>query len=139
MCSVQPSKFFSLTIRRFIATALAFLAILVLSTFPGWHPETDENGSEREVKDFPSKTVSYLAIASVALASIFLFVSILWQHIASAAAASMVRSLTYGAAEGSVGAAGIALGWTAVVCQIIVGLGIMLMILSIKILNAIAS
>ena len=103
-------------------------------TFPGWHSEEDASGSQREVKPLPSKIASYLATSLVALASIFLFVSMLWQHIASAVAASMVRSLSYGTAAGSAGAAAIALGWTAVFCLFIGLAGIVLMILSVKVL-----
>jgi hypothetical protein len=115
--------------------AFSFLAILILSSFPGWHTETEESGSEREVKPFPSKLASYLATALVAFASIFLFVSMLWQHIASAAAASMVGSLTYGMAEGRVGPAAMALGWTAAFCQFVAFGGIVIMVLSMKVLT----
>ena len=119
--------------------AFSFLSILVLSTFPGWHTETEENGSEssiadREIKPFPSKLASHLGAALTVFGSIFLFVSMLWQHVSSAAAASMVGSLTYGTVEGRVGPAAMALGWTAVFCQFVVFAGIMVMILSIKVL-----
>jgi len=83
---------------------------------------------------FPSRLASYQATGLVAFGSIFLFISILWQHIASAAAASMISSLTYGTAEGRVGPAAMALGWTAVLCQFVAFAGIVLLILSIKVL-----
>jgi hypothetical protein len=125
-------------ILRFIAVALSCLALLVLSTFPRWHTETEDSESEREVKPFPSKPASHLATALIALASIFLFMSILWQHIASAAAASMVGSLTYGTAGGSVGTAATALGWTAVFCKFVALAGMVSMVLSIKVLTRLA-
>jgi hypothetical protein len=120
--------------------AFSFLAILLLSSFPGWHTETVENGSEseREVMPFPSKSGSYFATALIAFGSIFLFVSMLWQHIASAVAASMVGNLTYGIAEGRVGPAAIALGWTAVFFQFVAFAGIIFNILSIKVMREVA-
>jgi len=41
---------------------------------------------------------------------------------------------SYGTAEGRVGAAAMALGWTAVLCQFLAFAGIVLLILSIKVL-----
>ncbi|UZP42348.1 hypothetical protein NXS19_010164 [Fusarium pseudograminearum] len=36
-----------------IAIIFAFICLLLLATFPGWHEETDSEGSDREVKPFP--------------------------------------------------------------------------------------
>ncbi|KAL2063544.1 hypothetical protein VTL71DRAFT_5349 [Oculimacula yallundae] len=119
----------------FISIALSVLAIVLLSTFPRWHTETDDDGSEREVKPFPSKKISYSATALIGLASIFMFVSILWQHIVSATAAVMVDDLTYGAAKGSVGSAAMAIGWTAVSCLLLTFVATLIMVWSIKVLS----
>ena len=111
---------------RIITMAFSFLAILLLSTFPGWRTESGENDSdsEQEVMPFPSKSKSYFAATLIAFGSMLLFVSVLWQHIASATAASMVSSLSYGTIEGKVGPAAIALGWTAVLLYFVAFAGI---------------
>lgn len=104
--------------------------MLLLSTFPGWHEEVDEHGGEREVKPFPSRSVSQSALAVIALASLFAFVSILWQHIASSATATMIQSLSYGTVTGHVGTAAMALGWVGVFLSVLVTIGLLIMILS---------
>jgi len=105
---------------------------LLLSTFPGWHTEDDGSGSEREVKPFPSRTVSYIVLTLLALASLLIFVSVFWQHIASSAAVTMGQSLSYGAVKGKVGVLAMVLGWIAVFLDILSMLAILIMILSIK-------
>ncbi|KAA8566090.1 hypothetical protein EYC84_008694 [Monilinia fructicola] len=45
-----------------IAIIFAFICLLLLATFPGWHEEEDALGSEREVKPFPSRPVSQVAL-----------------------------------------------------------------------------
>ncbi|RHZ64666.1 hypothetical protein CDV55_103919 [Aspergillus turcosus] len=119
----------------FIAVVLTFLCFVLLATFPGWHEEVDEDGSEREVKPFPSRRVMQVALGSSALSFIFGLVSILWQHINSSAAGTMSESLTYGAIESHVGTAAMILGWAAVVCLGIVALALLIMILSIRMLT----
>ena len=90
-----------------------------------------------EVKPFPSRGSSFLTTLLVAIASGFMFVSMLWQHIASAAAVSMVSTLTYGSVEGHVGAAATTLGWVAVLLQLVSCAGLIIMILSISALSEI--
>ncbi|GAB1198082.1 hypothetical protein APSETT444_007390 [Aspergillus pseudonomiae] len=104
-------------------------------TFPGWHEEVDETGSEREVKPFPSRPVSQAALGLSSLGFIFALISILWQHINSSAAGTMAESLTYGAIESHVGTAAMILGWAAVACLGIVTLALLVMIMSISLLR----
>ncbi|TVY27973.1 hypothetical protein LHYA1_G003510 [Lachnellula hyalina] len=133
----------------FTAVPLVFITILLLATFPGWHEEGDAEGSEREAKPFPSRPVSQLALGLITLASLFAFVSSLWQHIvlvsqvgiqpifqhiATSAAASMIRSLSYGTVRGHVGPAAMALGWVGVFFSIVVTIGLLIMVLSIRVL-----
>ncbi|KAJ5722881.1 hypothetical protein N7488_000916 [Penicillium malachiteum] len=80
--------------------AAAVICFLMLGTFPGWHEETDENESTVEVKPLPSRQVSQAALAAAALRFSFGFISVLWQHINSAAAASMAEKLSYGQITG---------------------------------------
>lgn len=120
---------------RIIAVAVTFVCFLALATFPGWHEEVDEDGSEREVKPFPSRPVSQVALGLSALGFIFALISILWQHINSSATGTLSESLTYGAIESHVGTAAMILGWAAVVCLGVVALALLIMIMSISLLR----
>jgi hypothetical protein len=107
---------------------------LILASFPRWHEEDDQNGSEREVKPFPSRLLSQSALAVLTLAALLVFVSVFWQHIASSGAVTMVQSLSYGALKGKLGVVTVVLGWCAVVLDALSAVGILIMILSISIL-----
>src|SRR3954454_11806253 len=98
---------------RIIATIFAFICLLLLATFPGWHEEEDDNGSEREVKPFPSRPVSQIALAIIFIASIFILVSVLWQHTASVAASIIAQDLGNGSVKSGVGSTAMVLGWFA--------------------------
>ena len=118
-----------------MAVALAFVTIGLLSTFPGWHEETDERGSLRDVKPFPSKSVSRIALGTSLLASLLALVSMMWQHTASVAAATTAEDLTYGAVKSQVGAASMALGWTGLALLAISAIGLLVMILSLSLID----
>ncbi|KAJ5663109.1 hypothetical protein N7507_003840 [Penicillium longicatenatum] len=119
----------------YISVVLIFACFLLLSTFPGWHSETLDGGSEVEVKPFPSRPVSQLALGIITLSFGFLFVSVFWQHINSSSTASMAETLTYGAVSGHVGTAAMVLGWFAVGLTASVTIGLLIMIMSISILS----
>ncbi|KAE9366833.1 hypothetical protein N431DRAFT_548554 [Stipitochalara longipes BDJ] len=114
---------------------LVFIAILLLMTFPGWHEEEGSDGSERDVKPFPSQPVSYLVLALLTLASLLIFVSVFWQHIASSAAVTMGQSLSYGTVKGKVGTVAAVLGWGSVFLDILAAVAMFIMILSIRVLS----
>ena len=118
----------------FITIPLVFISILLLGTFPSWHTEEDEGGSEREVKPFPSRRVSYIILALLTLSSLLIFVSVFWQHIAAASALSMVRSLSYGTVKVRVGTLAMVLGWGSVALDVIAAIGIYVMIASFRVL-----
>ena len=122
---------------RFTSIPLIAIAILLLTTFPGWHEEEDSDGTEVEVKRFPSKPISYVVLVVLTIVSLLTFVSVLWQHITSSAAATMGQSLSYGTVEGHVGTVAMVLGWGAVLCNLIAALGILIMVVSINLLAAI--
>ena len=115
--------------------ALALLTFCLLGTFPGWQEETDENGSIRDVKPFPSRPVSQVAFAAVTLATFLALISMMWQHTASVAAATAAQDLTYGAVNSQVGAESMALGWLGFAFLAIPAVGLLLMILSISLLD----
>ncbi|KAG9244890.1 Ca2+ regulator and membrane fusion protein Fig1-domain-containing protein [Calycina marina] len=117
-----------------IAIIFAFICLLLLATFPGWHEEEDREGSEREVKPFPSRPVSQTALAIIFIASIFVLVSVLWQHTASVAASIIAQDLGNGSVKSGVGTTAMVLGWFSFALLIIVTIGLLVMILSINVL-----
>ena len=119
---------------RIVAIVLAFVCFLLLATFPGWHEEHDDNGSDREVKPFPSRPVSQIALALIFVASVFVLVSVLWQHTASVGASTIAQDLGNGSVRSGVGTAAMILGWFGFALLIIVTIGLLVMILSIRIL-----
>ncbi|PNY18227.1 Uncharacterized protein TCAP_07589 [Tolypocladium capitatum] len=118
-----------------IAIIFAFLCLLLLATFPGWHEEEDSEGSEREVKPFPSRPVSQIALAIIFIASIFILVSVLWQHTASVAASVIAQDFGNGAVRSGVGTSAMVMGWFSFTLLIIVTIGLLVMILSIRVLG----
>jgi len=119
-----------------VAIILAFITFVLLATFPGWHEERDrETGSELDVKPFPSRPVSQVALSLIFIASIFVLVSVLWQHTASVAAATVCQDLGNGSVKSGVGTSAMVLGWFGFVLLIIVTIGLLVMILSIIVLD----
>jgi Ca2+ regulator and membrane fusion protein Fig1 len=108
---------------------------LLLATFPGWHEEEDAAGSEREVKPFPSRPVSQIALAIIFIASIFVLVSVLWQHTASVAASIIAQDFGNGSVRSGVGTTAMVLGWFSFALLIVVTIGLLVMILSIRVLS----
>jgi hypothetical protein len=115
-----------------VAIILAFVCFLLLATFPGWHEEVDEDGSVENKKPFPSRPVSQVALAIIFIASIFVLVSVLWQHTASVAAATIAQDLGNGSVRGGVGSTAMILGWFSFALLIIVTIGLLVMILSLQ-------
>jgi len=118
-----------------VAIVLAFVTFILLATFPGWHEERDEHGSDVDVKPFPSRPVSQVALALIFIASIFVLVSVLWQHTASVAAATVAQDLGNGSVRSGVGTSAMVLGWFGFVLLIIVTIGLLVMIVSIAVLD----
>jgi len=118
---------------------MAFVVFILLATFPGWHEETDgRTGSEVDVKPFPSRPVSQAALALIFIASIFILVSVLWQHTASVAAAQVAQDFGNGSVRSGVGSGAMVLGWFAFALLILVTTGLLVMILSIHLLDRLA-
>jgi hypothetical protein len=119
-----------------VAIILAFVTFLLLATFPGWHEERDAHtGSDIDIKPFPSRPVSQVALALIFIASIFVLVSVLWQHTASVAAAQIAQDFGNGSVRSGVGTSAMVLGWFAFALFIIVTIGLLVMILSIHLLD----
>jgi hypothetical protein len=120
---------------RFVAIILSAITLFLLSTFPGWHEEIDENGSDTEVKPFPSRQTSLLAASCQGFASGFTLISATWQHVATVGASSAIQALANGAVLTTVGTTAMALGWPAVALGTVVFVGLVVMILSINLLD----
>ncbi|KAJ4376835.1 hypothetical protein N0V85_009004 [Neurospora sp. IMI 360204] len=120
-----------------IAIIFAFVCLLLLATFPGWHEEEDSEGSEREVKPFPSRPVSQVALVIIFIATIFVLVSVLWQHTASVAASVIAQDFGNGSVMAGVGSSAMVMGWFSFTLLIIVTIGLLVMILSMRVLREI--
>ena len=120
----------------FMSVVLAFICIVLLSTFPGWHEERDERtGSDVDVKPFPSRPVSQVALVCTFVASVLLLVASLWQHIGAVGAAAMAESSNYGNVKTDIGAGAMAIGWISFTLAMIVTVGLLAMLLSIIVLD----
>ncbi|KKA28851.1 hypothetical protein TD95_000261, partial [Thielaviopsis punctulata] len=119
-----------------IAIIFAFICFLLLLTFPGWHDHDDgSNSSVREVKSFPSRPVSQIALTIIFISSVFVLVSVLWQHTASVSAAVISQSMANGSVKSGIGSSAMVMGWFSFALLIIVTIGLLVMILSIGILH----
>ncbi|KAI9757037.1 MAG: 26S proteasome regulatory subunit 6B [Chaenotheca gracillima] len=118
-----------------VAIILAFICLILLATFPGWHEEEDDRGSVTEKKPFPSRAVSQVALAIIFVSSIFVLVSVLWQHTASVAAATIAQDLGNGSVKSGVGTTAMILGWFGFALLIIVTIGLLVMILSMHLME----
>jgi hypothetical protein len=114
---------------------LGAFCFVLLSTFPGWQTEEGSDGSEREVKPFPSTPVSQVALISALAASVLALVAALWQHLSSAATSTMAGTLMYGTVSAQVGAGAMAMGWVGTALLFVVMFGLLIMILSMKVLE----
>jgi hypothetical protein len=119
----------------FISIPLSIISFLLLATFPGWHEEENSEGSERQVKPFPSRPVSRVALGCITVSAIVALLASFWQHMAGAAASAMAAAFTYGAAKGGIGVGAMVCGWLSFVLLMVVALGLLMMILSIKVLE----
>ena len=72
------------------------------------------------MKPFPSRPVSQIALAASALAAVLALVSMMWQ---------------YRTVKSGVGTVSLALGWTGFALMALTAIGLLVMILSIRILD----
>jgi hypothetical protein len=124
-----------------IAIVFAFIATLLMATFPGWHKEEndDEEGSAQEVKNFPNKTTIHVAFASIGLASAFGCASAFWQHIGASVASTMTRHLTNNQAITHTGTIAMVFAWLGTALCSISAVALLVMIMSYGIFEEIAS
>ena len=112
------------------------MVFALLATFPGWHEEYDaRTGEDVDNKPFPSRPSSAFCCFALALASIFLLASALWQHVAAAAASSLTAAISQGFLQGSIGPTATALVWLSFALMTISFAGTLVIILSISVLD----
>jgi len=109
---------------RIIAIILAALVLLLLASFPVYEQESAD-GPPR--KRLPSTFISQICLAIIFVASIFVLVSVLWQHTASVAAATIAENLGNGSVATGVGVTSMVLGWFGFALLIIVTIGLLVM------------
>lgn len=105
-----------------VAIILATMVLLLLATFPSSEP-----GYKGEPALMPSRAVSQVALAIIFVAAIFVLVSVLWQHTASVAAATIAANMGNGSVETGVGVTAMVLGWFGFALLIIVTIGLLVM------------
>ncbi|KAL4909621.1 Ca2+ regulator and membrane fusion protein Fig1-domain-containing protein [Aspergillus multicolor] len=115
-----------------ISVILLFLSICIMATFPGWHEEVDDSGSEVEVRPFPSRPKTQLCMTFQALAALVLITAILWQHVAAVAQAATTEAAFGGTVTGGVGDVAMGLSWGALAANLLVVCGIGFMILNLR-------
>jgi hypothetical protein len=119
-----------------MAVVLAFSSIILLSTFPGWHEESDrETGSLVDIKPFPSRPISQIALACSFVASVLLLISALWQHVGSVGAAAMAEIAYQKTVHTTIGTQAVSMAWASFTITTIVTMGLFVMILSIMVLD----
>jgi competence protein ComGC len=120
----------------FMAVVLAFISIILLTTFPGWHEERDERtGSMVDVRPFPSRPVSQVALTCSFVASVLLLMSSLWQHVGSVGAAAMAETVYQGNVHAAIGTQAVSMAWAGFTLVTIATIGLLVMILSIIVLD----
>jgi len=115
-----------------IAIILAALVLVLLASFPVYEQEAAD-GPPR--KRLPSTFISQICLAIIFVASIFILVSVLWQHTASVAASTIAENMGSGSISTGVGVSAMVLGWFGFALLIIVTIGLLVMILSMQLVE----
>lgn len=131
----------------YIAVGCNFVAFCLLPTFSSARNqlssearEESSNGerdSETQAKKRPMLLDSRTHVAHwfTLVAAVMTLLSVFWQHLGSAGAATMIEALTDGAVKTSLGSVSMGLGWATVVLNFVIFAGLRLRILSIRILS----
>src|SRR5256885_1759384 len=69
------------------------------------------------------------------VSSVFVLVSVLWQHTASVAASTIAQDMGNGSVKSGVGTSAMVLGWFGFVLLVVVTIGLLVMILSISLIR----
>lgn len=118
----------NLSISSIIAIIFAFFCLILLATFPDANKELE---LQEEYIPFPSKAVSQVGICIMLVASVFILVSVLWQHTASVAASIIAQDFGNGSVRSGVGTSSMVLGWFGFTLVALSTFGLLFLILSI--------
>ncbi|KAI5302901.1 hypothetical protein KEM56_000238 [Ascosphaera pollenicola] len=80
----------------------------------------------------PSRPVSQLCLALCFVATVFILVTVLWQHTASVAAATITQDFGNGSVKSGVGVSAMVLGWFGFALLTITTIGILIMIMGLS-------
>ena len=120
----------------FMAIVTCSISFLLLSTFPGWHETRDErNGSNTDIKPFPSRPIAQAAMACSFVAVVLLLVSSLWQHVGAVGAAAMADAAYFGNVKTAIGATSTLMNWISFSIASISTVSLLTMILAIIVLD----
>lgn len=123
-------------LRSPVASAFIVLGAVFLMTYSRWDGlGQDGEGSEREVKLFPSRTVAGVSLTLFLVSSMFLLVTALWQHAVASTLVTSLEASSYGAIKAHVGVIGIIFGWAVCGLVYVVAWGLLVLILSIRVLE----
>lgn len=119
-----------------MGVTLSFICFGLLSTFPRWREEVDVDTGEVQIrKRAPSKRVCQIALWAMFLAALLELATILWQHTASVAAATITSEMAYDTITTRVGAAAMTLGWIAVSLLILAFFRLLLFVFPLQAVN----
>ena len=119
-----------------MAIILSFLSAVLCTTFPGWNSERNrDTGSEIDVKPFPSRPVSQIALVFSFVAAMLCLIAALWQHVGAVGAAAMAETANYGNVKAVIGAGAMAMGWAGFSVLMLAAIGLFVMILSIVVMD----
>lgn len=90
---------------------LCLMSCGLLFTFPRWQTITTDDGSDHEVKPFPSRVVVQVLTLIVGLATLFSFVSMFWIHVGAVTAAGTLDFVFQGLVSTYVGWITMLIGW----------------------------
>ncbi|CAO2647263.1 Nn.00g081850.m01.CDS01 [Neocucurbitaria sp. VM-36] len=119
----------------FMAVVLASFCTTLLATFPSWDTDNLRTGSDVDIKPFPSRPVSQVALAQAFVAAVLLLIASLWQHVGAVGSAAMAETANYGNVESSIGTVAMVMAWAGFTIEMCVTIGLLVMILSIIVLD----
>ncbi|KAI1007526.1 hypothetical protein K3495_g701 [Podosphaera aphanis] len=113
-----------------IAILLALLSLILLFTFPNYQTSYDyDEDEERYIHNFPTRSVEQVVLALLFVSTIFVLVSVLWQHTASVAASIITQDFGNGSVRSGVGTTAMVFGWFGFVILILCSFAVLFMIL----------
>ena len=122
---------------RIATGGLIVMIICVFWSFPDWQEVYKEDalpGLEVKDKPFPERGAVHLAIALSTFACLLGLLGIFWQHVATVVSVTSIEDTAYGMVHGKIGATSLILGWVSVALSIAGLLGVIVMLLSIRLL-----